>query len=88
MQITDALEMLVRMAHRGACGCEANTGDGAGLLLALPHEFFKEVRVLCFAFPLPFVYQFCNLYSSFMIVHASLRKDSFLEEIPSTLFFD
>ncbi|KAG7013302.1 hypothetical protein SDJN02_26061 [Cucurbita argyrosperma subsp. argyrosperma] len=40
--ITDALEMLVRMAHRGACGCEANTGDGAGLLLALPHEFFKE----------------------------------------------
>ncbi|MCO5568957.1 hypothetical protein L7F22_022660 [Adiantum nelumboides] len=29
--VTDALEMLVRMAHRGACGCETNTGDGAGL---------------------------------------------------------
>ncbi|CAK9318191.1 unnamed protein product [Citrullus colocynthis] len=40
--ITDALEMLVRMSHRGACGCETNTGDGAGILLALPHEFFKE----------------------------------------------
>ena len=35
--------MLVRMAHRGACGCEANTGDGAGILVALPHQFYKEV---------------------------------------------
>lgn len=40
--ITDALEMLVRMTHRGACGCETNTGDGAGILVALPHDFFKE----------------------------------------------
>nr|KYP72156.1 Glutamate synthase [NADH], amyloplastic [Cajanus cajan] len=42
--VTDALEMLVRMTHRGACGCEANTGDGAGILVALPHAFFKEAR--------------------------------------------
>ncbi|XP_039120689.1 LOW QUALITY PROTEIN: glutamate synthase 1 [NADH], chloroplastic [Dioscorea cayenensis subsp. rotundata] len=41
--VADALEMLVRMTHRGACGCEANTGDGAGILVALPHEFYKEV---------------------------------------------
>ncbi|XP_074281679.1 glutamate synthase 1 [NADH], chloroplastic-like [Silene latifolia] len=41
--VTDAIEMLVRMAHRGACGCEANTGDGAGILLGLPHDFFCEV---------------------------------------------
>lgn len=41
--ITDALEMLVRMSHRGACGCETNTGDGAGILVALPHEFYSEV---------------------------------------------
>ncbi|KAL5719198.1 alanine dehydrogenase [Ranunculus cassubicifolius] len=41
--ITDAIEMLVRMSHRGACGCETNTGDGAGILTALPHDFFLEV---------------------------------------------
>ncbi|PKU60569.1 Glutamate synthase 1 [NADH], chloroplastic [Dendrobium catenatum] len=41
--VADALEMLVRMAHRGACGCEVNTGDGAGILVALPHDFYKEV---------------------------------------------
>ncbi|KAK1322249.1 hypothetical protein QJS10_CPA03g00166 [Acorus calamus] len=41
--VTDAIEMLRRMAHRGACGCETNTGDGAGILTALPHDFFAEV---------------------------------------------
>ncbi|KAM7463695.1 hypothetical protein LguiA_031816 [Lonicera macranthoides] len=41
--VTDAIEMLVRMSHRGACGCETNTGDGAGVLVSLPHDFFKEV---------------------------------------------
>lgn len=40
--VTDAIEMLVRMSHRGACGCETNTGDGAGILVALPHEFLTE----------------------------------------------
>ncbi|EHA8586599.1 glutamate synthase 1 [Cocos nucifera] len=41
--VADAIEMLVRMSHRGACGCETNTGDGAGILVALPHDFYKEV---------------------------------------------
>lgn len=40
--VEDATEMLRRMAHRGACGCEVNTGDGAGMLVAIPHEFFSE----------------------------------------------
>ncbi|EMS51515.1 Glutamate synthase 1 [NADH], chloroplastic [Triticum urartu] len=41
--VVDAIQMLERMAHRGACGCEKNTGDGAGILVALPHNFFREV---------------------------------------------
>lgn len=41
--VADAIEMLVRMSHRGACGCETNTGDGAGILVGLPHDFYKEV---------------------------------------------
>jgi glutamate synthase (NADPH/NADH) large chain len=41
--LVDAAEMLNRMTHRGACGCEANTGDGAGFLTALPHEFLAKV---------------------------------------------
>ncbi len=37
--VTDALQILVNLDHRGACGCEANTGDGAGILLQVPHDF-------------------------------------------------
>ncbi len=39
----DADIALRNMDHRGACGCEANTGDGAGILTALPHEFSAKV---------------------------------------------
>lgn len=41
--VADALEMLHRMDHRGACGCEKNTGDGAGILTGLPHELLVKV---------------------------------------------
>jgi glutamate synthase domain-containing protein 1 len=38
--------MLERMAHVGACGCKKNTRNGAGILIALLHVFFTEVRFL------------------------------------------
>ncbi|HFD13291.1 MAG TPA: glutamate synthase subunit alpha, partial [Crenotrichaceae bacterium] len=41
--IVDAGTALEAMAHRGACGCEPNTGDGAGILTALPMEFLEKV---------------------------------------------
>src|SRR5512135_168002 len=37
-----ALTALNNLRHRGACGCEANTGDGAGILMQMPHSFLKE----------------------------------------------
>ncbi len=40
--ISDALTILENMEHRGACGCESNTGDGAGILIQTPHAFFFE----------------------------------------------
>lgn len=40
--IADALTVLENMEHRGACGCESNTGDGAGIMLQIPHEFFFD----------------------------------------------
>ena len=44
--VKDGLTMLERMAHRGACGCEANTGDGAGILIQVPHEFLAVAGVI------------------------------------------
>ncbi len=40
--VLDAGVVLRNMEHRGACGCEANTGDGAGILTALPHGFLAK----------------------------------------------
>jgi len=50
--VRQALDVLLNLRHRGACGCEANTGDGAGILMQIPHGFLqKEVRKAGFALP-------------------------------------
>ncbi|MEY4938579.1 MAG: hypothetical protein RIQ93_314 [Verrucomicrobiota bacterium] len=41
--LADALQVLRNLDHRGASGAETNTGDGAGVLLQMPHKFFLEV---------------------------------------------
>jgi glutamate synthase (NADPH) large chain len=46
------LEVLINLQHRGACGREANTGDGAGILLQPPDKFLRKVtRALGIALP-------------------------------------
>ncbi len=39
--IHNALEILLNLTHRGACGCDEKTGDGAGVLIQKPHAFLK-----------------------------------------------
>ncbi|MEO5823372.1 MAG: glutamate synthase large subunit [Vicinamibacteraceae bacterium] len=41
--VAQGLELLHNLEHRGACGCEANTGDGAGILVQVPHRFLRKV---------------------------------------------
>jgi glutamate synthase (NADPH/NADH) large chain len=41
--LQDADIIAINMTHRGACGCEENTGDGAGILTALPNKFLRKV---------------------------------------------
>ena len=40
--VQDGLTMLANMEHRGGCGCDAESGDGAGILVQTPHAFLKE----------------------------------------------
>ncbi len=40
--VEQGLEILQNLDHRGACGCEENTGDGAGILIQMPHRFLVE----------------------------------------------
>jgi glutamate synthase (NADPH/NADH) large chain len=56
--IEDADHLLCRMDHRGARGAEPNTGDGAGMLTALPHEFLAKVAKQAFGATLPAPGQF------------------------------
>ncbi len=39
--VRSGLEILVNLTHRGACGCDPLTGDGAGILTQIPHDFFQ-----------------------------------------------
>jgi glutamate synthase (NADPH) large chain len=40
--IKKGLEVLINLTHRGACGCDPETGDGAGILIQIPHVFFAR----------------------------------------------
>ncbi|MEW5975635.1 MAG: glutamate synthase large subunit [Acidobacteriota bacterium] len=50
--VRQALEVLLNLNHRGACGCDPESGDGAGILVQIPHEFLSEVTPEC-GFDLP-----------------------------------
>ncbi|MBT9316690.1 glutamate synthase large subunit [Leptothoe spongobia] len=41
--VQQGLQILCNLEHRGACGSEVNTGDGAGILVQIPHRFFQKV---------------------------------------------
>ncbi|MEE4166575.1 MAG: hypothetical protein V2I35_11300, partial [Desulfocapsaceae bacterium] len=41
--ISDALSMLFRMEHRGGTGFDLKSGDGAGILIQMPHAFFADI---------------------------------------------
>src|SRR5436190_21860286 len=47
--VEQALELLINLEHRGACGSDPDTGDGAGILVQMPDRFFRKTV----SFPLP-----------------------------------
>ncbi len=52
--ILKGIQVLINLTHRGACGCDPETGDGAGVLIQIPHKFFaRECARLGFTLPEP-----------------------------------
>ena len=52
--VRKGFEVLLNLQHRGACGCDPETGDGAGILIQIPHDLFvKETAALGFRLPAP-----------------------------------
>ena len=63
--VRQALDILVNLDHCGGCGCEPNTGDGAGILLQLPDRFLRRVCVsLGFRLPPPGQYGVGMVFTS------------------------
>ena len=50
--VMKGVQILINLTHRGACGCDPETGDGAGILIQIPHSFFeRECARLGFTLP-------------------------------------
>jgi len=79
--IEKGIQVLLNLAHRGACGCDPETGDGAGVLIQIPHKFFaRECEKLGFTLPKPGAY---GVGMTFLPVekHERLQSEGILERI-------
>ncbi|HEX4124061.1 MAG TPA: glutamate synthase large subunit [Tepidisphaeraceae bacterium] len=75
--VADALQMLENMNHRGACGCEENSGDGAGILVRMPDAFMRaKCEELGFSLPPAGQYAvgMCFLPKDMVARHAAERE--------------
>lgn len=71
--VQDAIDMLENMEHRGGTGSDPETGDGAGILIQIPHTFFKEeCAKLGFELPEPGAY---GAGMIFFPANSSVRKE-------------
>jgi len=79
--IRKGIQVLINLTHRGACGCDPETGDGAGVLIQIPHAFFaRECARLGFSLPSPEEY---GVGMVFLPVekHQRLQCEGILERI-------
>ena len=79
--IAKGLQVLLNLAHRGACGCDPETGDGAGVLIQIPHKFFvRECEKVGFSLPKPGTYGVGMIFLP-VEKHPRLQCEGILERI-------
>src|SRR3984893_2500530 len=79
--ISKGLQILINLTHRGACGCDPQTGDGAGILIQIPHKFFeRECTQWGFTLPAPGEYGVGMVFLPVEPAHR-LRAEGILERI-------
>ncbi|MBX7243922.1 MAG: glutamate synthase subunit alpha, partial [Candidatus Sumerlaeaceae bacterium] len=80
--VQQSLELLINLLHRGACGCDPETGDGAGILLQIPHEFYKKAcSKLGFELPDPGQYGVGMIFQSTVKAERELCEKAMEESI-------
>ncbi len=79
--IEKGIQLLLNLTHRGACGCDPETGDGAGVLIQIPHKFFaRECEKLAFTLPQPGCYAVGMVFLP-VEKHPRLQCEGILERI-------
>jgi glutamate synthase (NADPH) large chain len=79
--IAKGIQVLINLTHRGACGCDPETGDGAGVLIQIPHKFFsRECAKLGFTLPPPGEYGVGMIFLP-VSKHPRLQCEGILERI-------
>ena len=79
--VAKGIQVLINLTHRGACGCDPETGDGAGVTIQIPHKFFaRECGKLGFTLPAPGEY---GVGMTFLPVepHQRLQCEGIIERI-------
>jgi glutamate synthase (NADPH) large chain len=79
--IEKGIQVLINLTHRGACGCDPETGDGAGVIIQIPHKFFaRECAKLGFTLPVAGEY---GVGMTFLPVepHQRLQCEGIIERI-------
>ncbi len=79
--IRKGLEVLINLTHRGAAGCDPETGDGAGILIQIPHVFFaRECGELGIQLPGPGAYGVAMVFLP-VDKHSRLQCEGVFERI-------
>ena len=79
--IRKGLEVLIKLTHRGAAGCDPETGDGAGILIQIPHVFFaRECGELGMRLPEPGAYGVAMVFLP-VEKHCRLQCEGIFERI-------
>jgi len=80
--VRQGLQVLLHLTHRGACGCDPETGDGCGILMHLPHQLFqREAEQLGFDLPAPGEYG----VGMFFLPKNSETRQACVELVESTI---
>src|SRR5499425_98228 len=85
--VADALTILLNLEHRGAVGADPRAGDGAGILVQIPHKFFvKNAATLGFSLPAPGEYAVGTLFLPHDVARQNEIIDIYAEVIAAEGF--
>ena len=82
--VQGALEICVNLDHRGGCGCDPITGDGAGIFIQTPDKFFR--KILKISIPSIYLIWATMVLDSFFIFRSKFTREKEKKVVEEVLF--